>query len=293
MLRSNRRAAHHSSPVGRVVAITGGAQGIGRATAAALAQRGYRVAIGDLNLEAAAETAAEIGAGCLAFDLDVTDRRSFESFLAQVEEHLGPIDVIVNNAGIMLLGPFESESDEAMRRMIEINLVGVILGSRLVIPAMRGRGRGHIVNIASLAGKFGFPGGATYSAVKHAVVGLSETLRRELEDSGVKVSWVMPAVVDTELGAGTQKVRGVGLISPETVAEGIAEALESGRPEIWIPRRSQAMVTGSALLPRSLGEAVARFLGAYRVLAGADQSRRGDYQRRAGQDRRGTQERIP
>lgn len=274
---------------GRVVAITGGAQGIGKETAKALAHRGCRVAIGDIDPEAAALTAAEIGAGCQSFALDVTDRSSFTNFIAQVEEHLGPIDVMINNAGVMLLGPFESESDEAMRRMVEINLVGVINGTRLVLPGMKARGRGHIVNLASLAGKFGFPGGATYSAVKHGVVGLSEAVRRELVGSGVDISWVMPAVVDTQLGAGTQKVLGVGLIAPETVAEAIVEALESGRIEIWIPRRTQILANSATVLPRPITELVARVIGAYRVLAGADQGRRESYQRQAGH---GDRERV-
>lgn len=280
MSRSSR-----PSLAGRVVAITGGAQGIGRATATALAHRGCRVAIGDLDAAAAAETAAEIGAGCTSFALDVTDRDSFEAFIAQVEEHVGPIDVMINNAGVMLLGPFDAESDDAMRRMVEINLIGVIYGTRLAIPGMKARGRGHIVNIASQAGKFGFPGGATYSAVKHGVVGLSEAVRRELRSTGIDVSWVMPAVVDTQLGAGTQKVRGTGLISPETVAEAIAEALESGRPEVWIPRRNRFLILGTALLPRSVSEAVARLIGAYNVLAGADKTARDRYERQAGRDR--------
>lgn len=284
MLKSSHPKRKGPSLAGLVVAITGGAQGIGRATATALAHRGCRVAIGDINLAAAEETAAEIGGGCRAFELDVADRTSFERFIARVEEHLGPIDVMVNNAGIMLLGPFEAESDEAMRRMIEINLVGVIHGTRLAIPGMKERGRGHIVNIASQAGKFGFPGGATYSAVKHGVVGLSEAVRRELRGSGVKVSWVMPAVVDTELGAGTQKVHGVGLISVETVAEAIVEALESGRPEVWIPRRTRPLITLTGILPRPLTELIAQAFGAYKVLGGADLSRRSAYQREAGRE---------
>lgn len=285
MLKSRHPASKGPSLAGRVVAITGGAQGIGRATATALAHRGCRVAIGDIDIKAAETTAADIGAGCLAFELDVTSRTSFERFIARIEEHLGPIDVIVNNAGIMLLGSFEDESDEATRRMIDIDLFGVILGTRLVIPGMKERGRGHIVNIASQAGKFGFPGGATYSAVKHAVVGLSEAVRRELHGTGVEVSWVMPAVVDTDLGAGTQKVHGVELISVETVAEAIVEALESGRPEVWIPRRTRPLITATTLLPRPLTELIARLLGAYRVLGEADADRRSAYEREAGRER--------
>lgn len=284
MPRASKADPGNRSLAGKVVAITGGAQGIGKATAIALAHRGCRVAIGDIDPAKAAATAAEIGTGCRAFELDVTDRGSFETFIAQVEEHLGPVDVMVNNAGIMVLGPFEAESDEAMRRMIEIDLVGVILGTKLVIPGMKARGRGHIVNIASQAGKFGYPGGATYSATKHAVVGLSEAVRRELSGTGVDVSWIMPAVVDTQLGAGTQKVRGVGLIEPETVAEAITDALVTGKPDVWIPRRTRALLTATSLVPRSLAEAMARLIGAYRVLGGADRSARARYENEAGRE---------
>lgn len=285
MPRASKSNPANRSLAGKVVAVTGGAQGIGRATATALAHRGCRVAIGDLDLTKASATAAEIGLGCRAFELNVTDRSSFESFIAQIEEHFGPVDVMINNAGIMVLGPFESESDDASRRMVEINLQGVILGTKLVIPGMKARGRGHIVNIASQAGKFGYPGGATYSATKHAVVGLSEAVRRELLGTGVDVSWVMPAVVDTQLGAGTQKVWGVGLIDPETVAEAIVDALLSGKPDIWIPRRTRALVTGSTLMPRSVSELIARLIGAYRVLGGADRGARARYENEAGRER--------
>ena len=110
--------------------------------------------------------------------------------------------MLINNAGIMPLGPFAEEDDATARRMIDINVHGVIFGTKLAIPGMRQRGSGHIVNIASQAGKAGIPGGATYCATKHAVVGLSEAVRAELRDTGVEVSVVMPAVVDTELGSG-------------------------------------------------------------------------------------------
>ena len=168
------------SLVGKVVAITGGARGIGRATAAALIAQGARLAIGDIEAALAEQTAQELGSGTIGLPLDVTDRASFERFLNEVEERLGPLDVLVNNAGIMPVGPFLEETDAMAERIIDINLHGVIFGSKLALARFVERGRGgHLVNIASSAGKTGIPGGATYSATKHAVVGLSEAIRGE------------------------------------------------------------------------------------------------------------------
>ena len=187
---------------GKVVAITGGARGIGKATAKALAREGAKIAIGDLDKPLAEQTAAELDDGGRRPRARRHRRDSFARFLDQVAERLGPLDVLINNAGIMPLGPFVDEDDATARRMIDINVHGVIFGTKLAIPGMRQRGSGHIVNIASQAGKAGIPGGATYCATKHAVVGLSEAVRAELRDTGVEVSVVMPAVVDTELGSG-------------------------------------------------------------------------------------------
>ncbi len=284
MRRRRARSNPRPSLAGRVVVITGGARGIGKATATALAHRGCKIAIGDLDLAEAEHTVSELGTDSLALSLDVTDRDSFENFLAQVEERLGPIDVIVNNAGIMLLGAFEEETDDAMRRMIEINLVGVLLGTKLVLPGMKKRGRGHILNIASQAGKYGAPGGATYSATKHAVIGLTEAVRGEAAGSGVDFSWVAPFVVDTQLGAGAKQMRGMGLIAPETVAEAIVEAIETGRVEVWVPRRTRAIMVGSSLMPRRMSDFIAHLMGADSVLARADQGVRGKYQDSAGKD---------
>ena len=190
------------SLAGQIVAITGGARGIGRATAAALIAQGARVAIGDIDAELAGTTATELGAGTLGLALDVTSRDSFSAFLDEVESQLGPLDVLINNAGIMPIGPFVEETDATAERMVDINLHGVILGSKLAIERFLPRRRGHLVQIASAAGKFGIAGGATYCATKHAVVGLSEALAMELRDTGIDISVVMPTVVNTELGSG-------------------------------------------------------------------------------------------
>ncbi len=125
---------------GKVVAITGGARGIGKATAQALAREGAKVAIGDLDKPLAEETAAGLGTEAIGLELDVTRRDSFANFLDQVSERLGPLDVLINNAGIMPIGPFTEETDATAQRMIDINLHGVIYGMKLAIPGMRQRG---------------------------------------------------------------------------------------------------------------------------------------------------------
>jgi NADP-dependent 3-hydroxy acid dehydrogenase YdfG len=213
------------SLVGKVVAITGGARGIGEATARALVAKGAKVAIGDLDRELAERTAADIGSDTLALELDVTRRDSFEGFLDQVEERLGSLDVLVNNAGIMPLGRFTDEDDLTAERMIDINVHGVLYGMKLALPRMERRGTGHVVNLASQAGKAGFPGGATYCGTKHFVVGVSEAVRAELRDTGVEISVVMPAVVNTELGSGLPETRAIKKIEPEDVANAIVDAL--------------------------------------------------------------------
>src|SRR5918993_2505122 len=156
---------------GRVVVVTGGGRGIGRAIAGALAAKGCRVAIGDLDAHAAREVAEELGGEAVGLALDVTDHDAFSTFLDEVERRLGPVDVLVNNAGIMPVGPLEEEDDATAIRVLEIDLHAVIHGTKEAMRRMRPRGTGHIVNLASGAGKTGYPQIATYSATKHGVVG--------------------------------------------------------------------------------------------------------------------------
>jgi short-subunit dehydrogenase len=268
---------------GQTAAITGAARGIGRATAEAFLRQGMKVAIGDVDLEAARKTASELGASTVALPLDVTDRESFGAFLDGAEQELGPLDVLVNNAGIMQIGRFIDEDDLTARRMIDINLHGVILGTKLALDRMIPRNRGHIVNISSQAGKFGAPGGATYSATKHAVVGLSEAVRGELRLMGtpIDVSYVMPFAVNTELGSGLGQVRGMQSLEPREVAAAIVEALQTGRVDVWVPKSAKRTNTLGTLLPRTLSEGMARAMKADRVLAAADAGTRRDYELRA------------
>lgn len=269
------------SLAGKVVAITGGARGIGRATAAALTRKGAKVAIGDLDLALTEQAARELGAGVVGLQLDVTDRASFTRFLEQVEQQLGPLDVLVNNAGIMHVGPFVEESDEIAARQIDINLHGVITGSKLALERFLPRRTGHLVNVASTAGKAGVPGGATYSATKHAVVGLTEAIRGEIRGSGVETSIVMPVPVNTQLAAGLQKGRGIGLVEPEDVADEIVDALERPRQDVFVPRSIGRITKVGAMMPRPVYEAVGRLMQTDRVLGGADASARAAYERDA------------
>ena len=218
--------------VGQIVAITGGARGIGKCTAQTLSRAGMKVAIGDLDGPLAAQTASEIGAGTIGLQLDVTDFDSFSAFVANVEEQLGPIDVIINNAGIMHLGPYLDEDMATTKRMIDINIYGVDYGCRLTIPSMIARGHGHVVNIASAAGKGGYAHGATYCGTKHYVVGMSEAIRSELRGTGVEVSCVMPVAVQTELGAGLSETRAVKQALPQHVADEILSALQEPRFDV-------------------------------------------------------------
>ncbi len=268
------------SLAGQVVAITGGGRGIGRATAAALLAHGARVAIGDIEADLAERTAAELGGGAIGLSLDVTDRASFAAFLDQVEARLGPLEVLINNAGIMPIGPFVQETDACADRMIDINLRGLMYGSKLALERFLPRHRGHLVQIASAAGKFGFSGGATYCATKHAVVGLSESLRQELRGSGVQVSVVMPTVVNTELGSGLPMTRGFKPVEPEDVSNAIVEALQTGRFEVFVPKSLAGMVRFGALAPRTAVESLSRFLRGDQVLARPDHAARAAYEAR-------------
>ena len=274
---------------GKVVAITGGARGIGKATATALIRKGCRVAIGDLELELAEQTATALGGGTIALPLDVTDRSSFAGFLDEAERQLGPIDVVINNAGIMPVTPLIEESDDSIRRQLDINIYGVIVGCQLAMERFQKRGRGHIVNLASQAGKTALPGIATYSGTKHAVVGISEAMRAELRGTDVEVHCVMPTVVNTELTAGlSQKL--IRPVEAEDVANEIVNALELGRFDVFVPRSNAAVTRMAALMPRRLAEAVGRLMGTHKLMYEVDHGARHAYEERAAHSEPGLEE---
>lgn len=246
---------------GKVVAITGGARGIGRAIATAFAAEGAKVAIGDIDKKLCENTAAEIGNGTIGLPLDVTDHGSFEAFLDTIAATIGPVDVIVNNAGIMPITPFGEESLESIQRQLDINVRGVIWGSQLAVTRMKPRGGGVIVNIASAAGKMGVPGLATYCATKWAVVGLCESLTLELKEDNISVVCVMPGVVNTELVAGLEKHWLLGIVQPEDIADGVLKAVRKGKFPVMVPKKLGPLLRTTAMLPRSLYGPAARSLG--------------------------------
>ena len=266
---------------GRVVAITGGARGIGRATASACVRAGMKVAIGDVDLAAAQRTADELAHGTIAVQLDVANRASVRNFLDVVEERLGSLDVLVNNAGIMHLGTLADEDDDSARRQVDINVHGVLHGIKEALPRMSARGSGHIVNMASTAGRGGFAGAATYSGTKHFVVGASEAVRFELRGSPVEISCIMPVVVNTELAAGASDARFVAKLEPEDVADAVVKTLRFPRFEVFVPRYMNAMMTFAAILPRVAREGMARALKADQVFMTRDDAARREYELRA------------
>jgi NAD(P)-dependent dehydrogenase (short-subunit alcohol dehydrogenase family) len=268
------------SLTGKVVAITGGGRGIGRAVAHALARKGARVAIGDLDHELAERTAAELGEPALGLPLDVTDHPGLIAFLDEVEQRLGPLDVLVNNAGIMPVTPLADESADSIARQLDLNLRAVIHGTQEAMRRMVPRRTGHIVNVSSIAGRVGFPHLATYGATKHGVVGLSEAVRMELRGTGVEVSVVMPSVVRTELAAGLADSR-VKAVEPEDVASEVVSALERPRFDVFVPRSNGPLVSLTTPFPRSWREAVTRWVKADRSLLDADRSARAAYEERA------------
>ncbi|HET9720621.1 MAG TPA: SDR family oxidoreductase [Solirubrobacteraceae bacterium] len=265
---------------GKVIVITGGGRGIGRATAAALIAQGARVAIGDIEADLAQRTAQELGGGTPGLPLDVTRRESFETFLGQVEERLGPLDVLINNAGIMPIGPYLEETDTIADRIVDINLRGVMLGSKLALARFVPRRAGHLVNIASIAGKAGSAHLATYCATKHAVVGLTASLRQEFLASGINFSVVMPVGTNTELYSGLKQLRGVKTPEPEDVADAIVEALQTGRYEVYVPKRMNAVIRSGALLPTRAMDAVAKVLGGGEAITTPDHAARAAYTER-------------
>ena len=193
--------------------ITGAARGIGEATAELLAAQGATVALGDLD-----DGPRPAGRGadrprrrrCATSTSPVAE--SWRSFLAEVGE-VGPIDVLVNNAGIMPLGSVLKEPDAVTRAIIDVNVHGLINGTKAVAPGMVERGRGHIVNVASAVGRIAVADGATYSASKFAAVGFSEATRAELKPHGIDVTVVLPTIVQTELAAGVPAARGVKAVT--------------------------------------------------------------------------------
>lgn len=213
---------------GKTVIVTGGGGGIGSATCRRFAAEGAKVAVLDMNLSAAQKVAAEIqtsGGIAAAFECDITQRAMVDASVAAAESQLGPIAVLVNNAGWDVFKPFTKTMPAEWDRLIAINLTGALHMHHAVLPGMVARGGGRIVNIASDAARGGSSGEAVYSACKGGLVALSKTLAREHARHNITINVVCPGPTDTALLAGVAE----GAANPEKLIEAFKRAIPLGR----------------------------------------------------------------
>jgi NADP-dependent 3-hydroxy acid dehydrogenase YdfG len=223
---------------GKVVAITGASSGIGEATALALAEEGAAVALGARRADRLRELAERIDGGpgrALPIEVDVGEEGAARSFVEQANSELGRLDVLINNAGVMLLGPIEGADTEHWRRMVDVNVLGLLYCTHAALPIMREQGGGTIVNVSSVAGRFANAGSGVYNLTKFGVNAFSEALRQEAVDSKIRVAVVEPGFVATELqghneGAVLETIEKMqerigDVLQPEDIADGIRWAV--------------------------------------------------------------------
>ncbi|OFJ51078.1 SDR family oxidoreductase [Mycolicibacterium grossiae] len=269
---------------GRTIAITGAARGIGYATAQALLARGARVVIGDRDvavLETAVTALGRYGQ-VTGYPLDVTDRESFETFLDKARtDGAGHIDVLINNAGVMPIGPFLEESEQSIRSSIEVNFYGVLTGCQLVLPEMVKRRRGHVINIASLSGMIPLPGQVVYVGAKFAVVGLSAALADEMAPHGVDVSVIMPPFTNTQLISGTAETPGSKPVEPEQIAAAIVKTLDKPKTHVSVPPPLRFTAAAASMLGPRGRRWMNRKLGLDRAFLDFDKTARQSYEDRA------------
>lgn len=269
---------------GKTIAITGAARGIGFATAKALLGRGARVVIGDRDVafqESAVADLTRLGP-VSGYALDVTDRESFATFLDKARtDGGGHIDVLINNAGVMPIGPFLEQSEQSIRSSIEVNLYGVIAGCQLALPDMITRGRGHIINIASLSGLIPVPGQVVYVGAKFGVVGLSAALADEVAPHGVDVSVIMPPFTNTELISGTASGGAIKPVEPEDIAAAVIKTLDKPKTHVSVPTPLRFTAQAAQMLGPRGRRWLNKRLGLDSVFLTFDRDKRQSYERRA------------
>lgn len=269
---------------GKTIAITGAARGIGLATAKALLAHGARVVIGDRDLDMLEQTITDISSRgpVSGHPLDVTNRESFVAFLDKARaDGGGHIDVLINNAGVMPVGPFLEQSPESIRSSIEVNFYGVLNGCQLVLPEMVERRSGHIINIASLSGLIPVPGQVVYAGAKFAVVGLSTALADEFAPQGVDVTVVMPPFTNTDLISGTTTTAASKPVEPEDIAAAIVKALHKPKTHVSIPTPLRFTAALASMLGPRGRRWLNKRLGLDRIFLDVDTTARRAYEDRA------------
>jgi short-subunit dehydrogenase len=248
---------------GTRIVLTGAAGGIGRATALALARAGARLALVARSRAALAPLAAELralGSEAVTIGADLTRAADRAALLAQAHAALGGIDVLVNNAGVLNFNDFVAEPEAATERLFAVNVLAPMALARALLPALRAQAAGRIVNVGSTFGSIAFPYFAAYSASKFALRGFSEALRRELDGSGVGVTYVAPRATRTALNPGAVERMNaalkVAMDPPEVVAAAIVAALRADRAEVYLGWPERLFVRLNALLPRLVDGAV-------------------------------------
>ncbi|CAG5090658.1 MAG: oxidoreductase [Thermobacillus sp.] len=246
----------------KIVWITGAGSGIGAETAKQLASRGAVPILTGRNEERLRRTAAEIGAGCGVYRLDVTDNGQVQDVARRIQADFGPVDVLVNNAGFGIFEMFRDAPLDHIESMMDTNYMGMVRCTKAVLPSFLARREGHIVNIASIAGKFATPKSTGYTASKHAVLGFTNALRLELRGTGIAVSAVNPGPIDTPFfeiadpdGHYVRNVRRF-MLKPEKVAAKIVKVIETRKAEVDLPLAAAFGVKLYHMFPR-IGDKIA------------------------------------
>ncbi|MCB9729402.1 MAG: SDR family oxidoreductase [Deltaproteobacteria bacterium] len=253
---------------GSIALITGGASGIGRLMGLELARRGARVVVWDLDAAALDAVVSELdgatGRASAGMVCDISDRHAVYAAAERVRAEVGPVDIVVNNAGVVSGRPFQELSDEAIERTFQVNTLALFWTAKAFLPGMVERGRGHIVTIASASGLVGVPRLVDYAASKHAAVGFDESLRMELRETapGVKTTVVCPYYIDTGMFAGvrTRFPALLPILEPGPTARRIIDAIEADEERLILPPSVRLLPVFRAL-PTALFDRGAEWLG--------------------------------
>ena len=253
---------------GKRVLITGGAQGIGLEMALKFAGRGAEVVIADLNetkLEQAKAMVEATGVAAWTFVVDVTNPASIASLRAQIAAEAGPVDVLVNNAGVVFGGPFTETPLDHHFKTYEVNVLGVVAMTHAFLADLIARPEAHLVNIASASGFVGLPYGSTYASSKWAVIGFSESIRAELNVMGhkhVRSTIVCPAYIGTGMFDGVKAPKATNMLDPDYLAEKVVQAVERNRINVLEPWMIKITPLLRDLLPTALADKVSHLFGA-------------------------------